>query len=87
MQIKIKCLQKMKKYEPLLIAVIALLYVFLLLWFTGTLTSGYHLQDDHEICCIMKDLWKADMPGRLFFRKDCCPILRAGYVSDQYIIH
>ena len=40
---------KGKKYEAFLVVFGALLYVFILLICTGTLTSGYHLADDHEI--------------------------------------
>lgn len=40
---------KGKKYEAFLVVFGALLYVFILLICAGTLTSGYHLADDHEI--------------------------------------
>ena len=38
-----------KRRECILVFGGAVLYVFCLLWFTGALTSGYHLADDHEI--------------------------------------
>lgn len=42
--------QKMKKANEVIVAgVVSFIYVFSVLLFTGTLFSGYHLIDDHEI--------------------------------------
>lgn len=45
-----------KRISNILVFIVILLFVFSFLNFTGTLTSGYHFQDDHEIIRINKDL-------------------------------
>lgn len=58
---------KGKKYEAFLVVFGALLYVFILLICTGTLTSGYHLADDHEILLLSDRFHKGIYTWKTFF--------------------
>lgn len=69
MQTKVKYQWKIKKYEPILVVAVALLYVFLLLCFTGTITSGYHLADDHEILLFHERFVEGRYTWKTIFQK------------------
>ena len=58
---------KGKKYEAFLVVFGALLYVFILLICTGTLTSGYHLADDHQILLNSKRFQEGIYTWKTFF--------------------
>ena len=62
-------LRKNGKYEFLIVLAGAFLYVFMLLVFSGTLTSGYHLADDHEIVLINKRFQDGTYGWNTIFQK------------------
>lgn len=82
---------KGKKYEAFLVLFGALLYVFILLICTGTLTSGYHLADDHEILLNTARFREGIYTWKTFFMKDYLIILQkesdSGRFTQPYVCY
>ena len=62
-------MRKDKVRELLIIAFMAFLYVFIVLIGTGTLTSGFHLADDHEILLITERYHNGSYTWKHIFSK------------------
>ena len=60
---------KKHKYESVFVLFGALFYVFILLICTGTLTSGYHLADDHQILLNSKRFQDGIYTWKTFFHE------------------